>query len=204
MKLMCKNHPQQAATSQCHQCQQPICAACEIHKAQQVFCSPSCYRRYVIHQLSNDPLGRWPEIKGAVVQYWDRFKKIPRLPYWLVFSLLTLAVLLSLLLSLISICEVSRWQPAKLSPAASNLVPDSTQTVEQLASRLDSLNITAPVANATIVRNQFDIEGQAEDNRVIILSVDGKIIRTTLVEHGTFAFKGLTAKPGQNRFVVRA
>lgn len=204
MELRCKNHPQQVASNQCYHCQQPICAACEIHKAQQVFCSQSCYRRHIIHRLSRDPLARWPEFKRVMVRYWDQFKKIPRLPYWLAVSLLTLAVLLSLLLSLISICEVNRWQSATLSPTASNFLPDSLQTAEQMARRLDSLKVTAPIPNATIVRNQFDIEGQAEDNHVIILSLDGKIIRTTLVEHGTFAFKGLTARPGQNRFVVRS
>lgn len=204
MELMCKNHPLEVASSKCYQCQQPICTACEIHKAQQVFCSQSCYRRFVIHRLSRDPMARWPEIKRAMTHYWEQFKKIPRLPYWLILSWLTLAVLLSLLLSLVSICEVNRWRPANQPSAAANLLPDSSQTAEQMAQRLDSLTVTAPESNATIVRNQFDIEGRAEDNRVIILSLDGKIIRTTLVENGTFTFKGLTAKPGHNHLVVRS
>jgi len=55
-----------------------------------------------------------------------------------------------------------------------------------------------------IIRNRFDIEGQAEDNRVMTLSANGRLIETTLVQKGTFVFKDIRAKPGDNHFVVRS
>ena len=55
-----------------------------------------------------------------------------------------------------------------------------------------------------IIRNRFDIEGQAEDNRVMTLSANGRLIETTLVKNGTFVFKNIQAKPGDNHFVIRS
>lgn len=121
------------------------------------------------------------------------------------FGLVTIVLLVSLILSIISLHQVHRLnQKLAQFDIVAGERPSNHRDVEAIASEIDRLKIVAPPSNAMIVRNRFDIEGQADDNHVVTLSLNGKLIQTTLVDQGRFIFRGIEARPGDNHFVVRS
>jgi peptidoglycan/xylan/chitin deacetylase (PgdA/CDA1 family) len=205
MGAVCKNHPNRAAKKKCYTCQQPLCSDCQIQKSNHIFCSQSCYRSYIIEKLSSSQAEQLiiNQIKKALYLLWNKIDKTPG--YLLTTSILMIGLILSVVISILSIQRVQTLQN-KIDNLSSGkiLLMDSTKNVSDLANAIDTLTILSPPTNAMIVRNRFDIDGQAENNRVITLSANGKLIQTTLVDKGTFAFKNLEAKPGENHFVIRS
>ncbi len=135
----------------------------------------------------------------------DYFKKLTLIPKrTIIFSIVTIGLILSIVISIISIQKVQQLRRELNIIQSESIATDSKKTMEQVARDIDTLKILAPPSNAMILRNQFDIEGKADDNRVITLSANGRLIQTTLVENGLFMFRGILAKPGINRFVVRS
>ena len=202
MEAFCKNHPEQVAKKKCFQCKAPICPTCQIQKSQHIFCSQSCYRLFIIHRLSSNQFGRFLQVKQKLIPYWEKLKKLPRPA--IAFSLLALGLILSLMISLISICQVQKLKHVLEQRSAIIPPSDTTKTFEEIARHIDTLTVVSPPANALNVQNRITIEGKAEDNRVITLSVNGRLIQTTLIERGLFSFKNVLARPGQNLFVVRS
>ena len=205
METVCKNHPDRAARRKCYACKQPICSECQIQKSHHIFCSQSCYRTYIINKLSSSQAEQLIifQLKKTLYLLWSKINKTPS--HLITTSILAAGLILAVAFSIFSVIRVQNlekkigdFQQAKFA------VMDSTQNIEEIARDIDSLTILSPPANATIVRNRFDIEGQAEDNRVITLSADGKLVETTLVEKGTFSFKNIVAKPGDNHFIIRS
>jgi len=205
METFCKNHPDREAKKTCYTCKQAICSECQLQKSHHIFCSQSCYRSYIINKLSSSQAEQLIifQLKKLIYLLWNKIEKTPG--YLLTTSLLAAGLILAVTISIFSILRVQTlekkigdFQQAKF------LVRDSTRNVAEIANDIDTLTILSPPANATIVRNRFDIEGQAEDNRVVTLSANGKLIQTTLVDRGIFSFKNIVAKPGDNLFVIRS
>jgi peptidoglycan/xylan/chitin deacetylase (PgdA/CDA1 family) len=205
MEAFCKNHPDRAAKKKCYTCQQPLCSDCQIQKSNHIFCSQSCYRTYIIEKLSSSQAEQLiiNQIKKTLYLLWNKIDKTPG--YLLTTSILTIGLILSVVISIFSIHRVQMLQN-KIDNLSSGkiLLMDSTKNVSDIANAIDTLTILSPPANAMIIRNRFDIEGQAENNHVITLSANGKLVQSTLVDRGIFAFKNLEAKPGDNHFVVRS
>lgn len=202
MELTCKNHPDQIAKRKCFTCKQPICSICQIQKSQHIFCSQSCYRSYIIHKLSANPIDYLLQLKKLAQGYFINATRVPRRSMLFAFALL--CVMLSLGISIISIEKVQQLHDELTLMQHHRAAPETRKSVEQMAQDIDTLAVISPPSNAMIVRNQFDIEGKADDNRVITLSANGRIIQTTLVANGKFAFRGISAQPGLNRFAVRS
>ncbi len=205
METVCKNHPDKVAKRKCYTCKQPICSECQVQKSHHVFCSQSCYRSYIINKLSSSQTEQWVivQLKKMLYLLWNKIEKTPG--YLLTTSLLATGLLLSVAISIFSIHQVQNLEKRIGDLQHINsLVVESTRSVEEIATGIDTLKILSPPANAMIVRNRFDIEGQAEDNRVVTLSANNRLIQTTLVDRGKFAFKNIMAKPGDNHFVVRS
>jgi len=205
MEVVCKNHPDQIAKRKCYNCKEPICSQCQIQKSHHIFCSQSCYRTYIINKLSTSPTEQLIvfKIRKALYLLWCKIEKTPG--YLLITSVLSVGLILSVAISIFSIHRVqSLQQKIDNLTRESYWATDSTRSVEEIARDIDTLTIVSPPANAMIIRNRFDIEGQTEDNRVITLSANGKLIATTLVEKEKFSFKNIQAKPGDNHFVVRS
>jgi len=204
METTCKNHPDQPAKRKCYYCKQPICSQCQIQISHHIFCSQSCYRSYIIGKLSSSQTEQYLyfKLKNVLYLIWSKIEKTPG--YLITFSLLAVGLIISVTLSIVSLNRVHKLQQTidNLNNAA--ILVDSTKSVAEIAKDIDTLTIVSPPANAMIVRNKFDIEGQAEENRVVTLSANGKLIQTTLVERGNFLFKGVEAKPGDNYFTVRS
>lgn len=204
MEVVCKNHPDQIAKRKCYSCKQPICSQCQIQKSHHIFCSQSCYRSYIIDKLSSSQAEQFMifEFKKALYFLWSKIEKTPG--YLITTLILSIGLILSAMISIFSIYRVQKLQ-MKIDELNNNTpIVDSTKTVEEIAQEIDTLTIVSPPANAMIVRNRFDIEGQAENNRVITLSANGKLLHTTLVEKGNFSFNNIEAKPGDNHFVIRS
>lgn len=205
MEAVCKNHPDRIAKRKCYSCKQPVCSECQIQKSHHIFCSQSCYRSYIINKLSSSQAEQLIifQLKKVLYLLWSKIEKTPG--YLLTTSLLTAGLILSMVISIVSIRQVQKLEK-RIGDfrQVNSWEVDTTRSVEEIARDIDTLTVLSPPANAMILRNRFDIEGQVEDNRVVTLSANGKLIQTTLVEKGTFSFKNIEAKPGDNHFVIRS
>lgn len=205
MEAVCKNHPDRIAKRKCYSCKQPVCSECQIQKSHHIFCSQSCYRSYIINKLSSSQAEQLIifQLKKVLYLLWSKIEKTPG--YLLTTSLLTAGLILSMVISIVSIRQVQKLEK-RIGDfrQANSWEVDTTRNIEEIARDIDTLTVLSPPANAMILRNRFDIEGQVEDNRVVTLSANGKLIQTTLVEKGTFSFKNIEAKPGDNHFVIRS
>lgn len=142
------------------------------------------------------------QLRKLLEEYFTKIKTIPRQTIHM--AMLIIGLALSIVISIVSILKVQQLRRDVNSLRTPASAIDSIKTVEDIARNLDTLEVMSPPSNAMIVRNQFDIEGKADDNRVITLSANGKLIETTLVKNGLFSFKNISAKPGLNQFVVRS
>ncbi len=205
MELVCKNHPDRAAKKKCYTCNQPICSDCQVQKSHHIFCSQSCYRSYIIKKLTSSQAEQLIifELKKILYLLWGKIEKIPG--YWLIILLLIAGLITSVSINIFSVNRIQKLQKEFDNIYKSDAwKAENEKSVEEIAKDLDTLTIISSPANAMIVRNKFDIEGQAEENRVVTLSANGKIIQTSLVEKGRFFFKNIEARTGDNHFVIRS
>lgn len=84
-----------------------------------------------------------------------------------------------------------------------------TRDEEDIVSMPDSLQIPAPVIleptkGGMVMNSRIDIAGEAEDNYIISLAVNGLLKHVVLPEKGKFYFKNIRLTRGQNTVEVRA
>ena len=202
MQEFCKNHPDREAKRKCYQCKSPICSDCQINKAHHIFCSQSCYRQYIMNQLSATHVEVLERVEKYFIRLWRKFKKIPA--YLPILSILMIALILSIVLSISSMYRVKKLQRKLNLYKQSDAIMDSTKSIEQLAKHIDTLTVFTPPADAMVIRNRIEIEGETDENCVVTLSVDGQLLQATLVKVGKFSFKNVIVKSGKNHFVVRS
>jgi len=202
MQEFCKNHPEQEAKRKCYQCKSPICSECQINKAHHIFCSQSCYRQHIMKQLSTTQVELFQKIEKFLLRLWRKLKKIPA--YLPILIFLSTTLILSIVLSISSLVRVKTIQEELNNYKRSKALFDSTVSTEDLAKHIDTLAVFTPPAEAMIIRNRIDIEGETDENCVVTLSVDGQLLNATLVKAGKFAFKNVIVKPGKNHFIVRS
>jgi peptidoglycan/xylan/chitin deacetylase (PgdA/CDA1 family) len=202
MKEFCKNHPDLEAKRKCFQCKSPICSDCQIIKAHHIFCSQSCYRQHIIKQLSTTQTEIYEKFENFFLLVWKKIKTIP--PRILIFVLLSLVLFLSVVLSISSLVRVKKIQDELAEYKISKTLSDSTASAEEYAKHIDTLSVFTPPANAMILRNRIDVEGETDENCVVTLSVDGQLLNATLVKAGKFVFKNVVVKPGKNHLIVRS
>ncbi len=79
---------------------------CQINKAHHIFCSQSCYRQYMMNQLSTTHVKVFHKIEKYFVRLCRKFKKIPaHIP---ILSILIIALILSIVLSISSMYRVKK------------------------------------------------------------------------------------------------
>ncbi len=61
-----------------------------------------------------------------------------------------------------------------------------------------------PIQGGMVTSNTLDISGDAEPDRIVSLSIDGKLSRVTLPQEGKFRFDNVRLHRGSNRIEVRA
>ena len=202
MQEFCKNHPDKGAKRKCYQCKAPICSDCQINKAHHIFCSQSCYRQYIMTQLSTTHVELFQKIEKFFLRLWRKFKKTPA--YLPILSILSIALILSIVLSISSMYRVKKLQQELNAYKQSAAIMDSTKSVEELAKHIDTLAVFTPSAEAMVIRNRIEIDGETDENCVVTLSIDGQLLQATLVKAGKFIFENVIVKPGKNHFVVRS
>ncbi|MFQ5824021.1 MAG: polysaccharide deacetylase family protein [bacterium] len=84
------------------------------------------------------------------------------------------------------------------------MIINSKDKIEPTNSFKDSFKILKPIKGAMVLTNRIEIEGEAADNQIISLIVDGKIKAITLPEKGKFLFKNIPTKRGNNSFTVKS
>ena len=191
MKSVCKNHPERESKQKCHYCQEYICTDCQLTIAHHIYCSKRCYRREAFnHYLSNLKL---------LFSFFVDFLKDKKLLTFrnMLDFILVVGIILSLTLGLNNNNILK-----KISAKAESQLKETS--LDSIAEMIDTLTLFSPPPTAMVLRNRFDIEGETEENRIVSLSGNGKLIEATVARGRRFCFNNVSAKPGQNHFVVRS
>ncbi|HDP99528.1 MAG TPA: hypothetical protein ENN22_10160 [bacterium] len=202
MEDTCKNHPDRQAKRRCYYCKQPICTECQKNISHHLFCNRGCYFRYLLQQAWQKMNAAASAISRFLTRYYKELKKEPA--FLVTFSILFVGLVLSISLSLFSIGQVKKLTQTIDQLNRALTAPDTATSLEDIARQIDTLTVFAPPAPVMVIKNQIDIEGEAEENRVITLSADGQLLEAKLVKAGRFAFRDVPVNAGKNRFVVRA
>ena len=190
----CVNHPGVVATDVCSQCGKRICYNCRIEAFGRIFCSTHCV---VVFML-----------KRASKSIFLIFKKLIALMFWpfrmaAKLSLRNWAVLilgLGLIVSFYFLWKLSsEIRSLTINSQGKNIVETAIDT-----SKIPLPKIFRPTRGGMVFSNTLSITGEADDNRIVSLSINGKLVRAVLPKNGRFSFKGIKLKRGDNRLEVRA
>ncbi|MFZ5517102.1 MAG: polysaccharide deacetylase family protein [Candidatus Zhuqueibacterota bacterium] len=132
------------------------------------------------------------------------WKKLKALPVNWIYVLLSFGLLVSIIWNVVNFSQLKRMQRELFGERRYGLASDSARTAEELARHIDTLTVHSRPANAMVIQNRFDIEGESENNRVVTLSLNGELLQALLVKDSKFSFRNVEAKPGDNTFVVRS
>lgn len=198
---ICKNHPYRKASRKCFYCKEPICTTCQILKSHHYFCSKKHYRLFMIQELKSKLLASVKKFQSGFKTGWTKIKSHPS---YVIYSLLGIGLLVSFILNAVNLSQLKKMQREIYGVRKSVQTSDSVRTVEEMARHIDTLTVYSPPANAMVIQNRFDIDGESDNNRVVTLSLNGELLEALLVKDGKFSFKNVKAKPGDNNFVVRS
>ena len=194
MTTVCKNHPDREAKRKCHYCRATICAECQEKIAHHIYCSKSCYyleifeRTVALFQMGISQSLRWVKQTGLF-----RWRNVFD-------GLLLIGIVVSIWIASQSY-KLAQLKPSEVTVDEPIKKP---LTIREYATHLDTLKVLHPLPSEMILRNTFDIEGEAEDNRIVSLSSGGKVLQVQIVKGKKFRFKNVVAKPGTNHFIVRS
>jgi peptidoglycan/xylan/chitin deacetylase (PgdA/CDA1 family) len=187
MAHVCKNHPEASTRKRCYQCRAYICSDCQRIFLGQNYCSSSCIR----HALSS-------QARTLLSSFlpWKTGKKWPAL-LWHIFSRAGIHIVY---LSLFFLIWRSLQQNRPL-PVAS--VPSLPQpTVRDTLPDRSPVTLSEPIA-ALVTSNIIDIAGEAADNIVVSLLINGKVEAVTISEKGHFGFNKIKLSSDVNEVIVR-
>jgi peptidoglycan/xylan/chitin deacetylase (PgdA/CDA1 family) len=197
--VFCGNHEDVAAIEDCACCGKAICYRCKKRLFGVTFCSLKCALKMAFRSaggaLKSATRKTEKKPKGS------RKKKSIRFPFFrrrigLVFDILLLA---GLLFSIQRIMKMGR----ELRGAAG--VPGSLLKIAPAdTSSKEVESVFRPTPGGMITSNSMDIAGEAEPDRIVSLSIDGKLSRVTLPQDGKFRFDNVRLHRGSNRIEVRA
>lgn len=179
MATYCENHPGQVAKWRCYRCKKPLCSRCRLLLSGHFFCSQKCRYLYLLSVL----LKRVKTRSRAVPKYLT--------PQVVLNGLLTLGLIIGLFL-ILSLKREMRSLRVQHPLAGKEPVPEDTLTVLQ------------PVTGAMVYFNIIDIEGEANEGRIIALSLNDKLVDVTLPRNGRFSFKDVKIKRGDNLLTVKS
>jgi peptidoglycan/xylan/chitin deacetylase (PgdA/CDA1 family) len=194
MKLVCKNHPLRETKRRCFYCREPLCTDCQLTIAHHVFCSKKChYLSLVRHYFSISQRFLRDHLKiKQLISYRN-----------IIDAILVIGFLTCLILVIDNYRLIKQLKSDRLT--YSNLVlSEQKATQPQSILPKDTLAVLSPVSGSMILQNKFDIEGEAVENRIVSLSINGNLAEAVISKGRQFAFKNIIAKPGLNHFIVRS
>jgi peptidoglycan/xylan/chitin deacetylase (PgdA/CDA1 family) len=190
----CANHPDVAATESCARCGRKICYNCQTRMFGKIYCGPAHFFLSLPKTLLSGFRGFAKAAGKGGVRIYRKMRKMPRhgwieavLALWLVFSLVQILKLRK---------EVGRLGPGKAEKPFAEIPADTTG--------ISSSKKFIPLKGGMVSTNRIDISGRAEENRMVSLLADGRLLRVLLPEGGQFEFKGIPLHRGQNKVEVRA
>jgi len=178
----CKNHPDRETRTKCYRCNDLICDECRIAFLGRSFCSLTCLFKAATSSLRKKQPG-----KGRI----SWLRRMPRLSMRGFFNLLIFLILIALWFSL---RDLSR----EVQRLASRPPQSASAAGERFAASMETL------PEAMVTRNRIDIEGEAPDNSVITLQVNGRYAGTQMPERNRFRFRDVLLSHGANEIVVHS
>jgi hypothetical protein len=196
MDPVCKYHPDREAKRKCHNCRRFICTDCQLKIERHIYCSKKCY---YIERLKNLYDKTKLSIQASIT--FLRENNILTIRNVVEF-ILVIGLIISIKIG------INNHRTVKLLEQKQVIQELETSweqlPVDSIAAKIDTLSIFTPPAKAMVIKNIFDVEGETEENRVVSLSANGKLIAATVAKGRKFSFKKIKASPGQNHFVVRS
>lgn len=194
MSQVCKNHPDKEAKRKCHYCKALICTDCQLKLANHIYCSKSCYYLEIVEKVTT-------AIRSRFQRFLLVFKNKSVFNRRNVFDAF-------LVLGIISSIWIA-WKSYQFANQPRVIIPENPPStrmpaINQFAKHLDTLKVLTPLPSEMVLRNKFEIEGEAENNRIVSLSSNGSLLDVQIVKGKRFAFPNVIAKPGQNHFIVRS
>ena len=188
MEHFCKNHPKTMAKKRCHQCKEYICPECQIDFMQKPFCSTKCLLKALFNNLG-------PFLKTRAlfnISPTNLFQSIKKRKTGLLLGLIILIVLCYQAITIHSMKQQILSLPFKQK------IP------EQILTEPDSSGLyitTKP--DAMVLENNISIKGEAAENTIISLKVNGKLTAVTLGKDSIFTFNNIKLKYGSNDIIVQ-
>ena len=188
----CVNHPDVVAPDQCVQCENQVCYNCRIVTFGHVFCSIQC----IIVFLAKETV-------SAILQLFQFLFFILFWPFRMIRKLSWRGWVELFLTAGLIVCFVMIWR------MAGEIRELHGEGVEEVLSTSDSGNVIPPTVfdpteGGMVFSNSIDISGEAESNRIVSLSIDGKISRVIIPTGNHFAFNDVRLHRGDNLLEIRA
>jgi peptidoglycan/xylan/chitin deacetylase (PgdA/CDA1 family) len=190
--VFCENHEDVAAIDNCASCGKVICYRCRKRLFGVTFCGFRCALRLAV-QSSGQAVKKW---LGKFSK-----KKKRRTLLFLKKRLRTAAdvlLFLGLALSFFWIGKLKREIRVAqgIERRERGIAPEDTST-------RSIQSLFQPTRGGMVGSNTLDVSGEAEADRIVSLSVDGRLERVTLPQNGRFLFEKVKLRRGANRIEVR-
>jgi len=190
----CVNHSDVIANDICNRCGKPICYNCMLEAYGLAFCSIRCVLRHMVKKMGKVFFRIIVTILKSVFWPLSWMRKLNRR------SWLELIMGIGLIVCFIFVWKLThdiKYMERGLESKGAIEEPEDSVLVRQPV-------IFQPSSGGMIYSNSLNISGEADENRIVSLSIDGKLYRVVLPEAGKFIFENVRLHRGQNLLEVRA
>ncbi len=190
----CANHPDIVATDTCYQCKKRICYNCKINAFGLIFCSAQCLAVYSAMGLTRIV---FTLLRGLIMGLTWPFRAVTKgtARGWAV------AILgLGLLTSFFFIWKLTEDVQSLEQNLRDKMLLEGVIDTTQIAPP----TILKPTDSGMVTSTTLDIVGEAEGDRIVSLSIDGKLIQALVPKEGTFAFNDVRLRRSVNRIEIQA
>ncbi len=188
MEHFCKNHPDSKTTKRCYHCKDYICNECQILFLGRPFCSIRCS----LFSISKSFLDwfKTPKTKKSKRGQW--IKRLQKVPIRFLILVVITAAFVILWRSLYNLTdEIHLLRLSNQAQPYVNITPlqeEADSTTFSLAAKPDAM----------VLHNIFKISGEAADNTILSLKVNGKLMAVALPEKNKFTFENVKLEYGSN------
>ncbi len=190
----CENHPDVAAIGECSECGKKICYNCALKWLSRNFCGALCVFEYFFKNAGKiififlSFLVRG--INSLIIRFFSGGPK----------GLLSVLLSAGLAAALFWIWHLSS-QLSVLKDSQDNFFDPPFEIAADFSDASFSIK---PSEGGMITSNTVSITGEADNNRIISLSADNKILKVLIPENGKFNFDNIQLGRGDNELTIRA
>ncbi len=186
----CIHHPDVVATEICSVCEKPICFNCKHNFLGKTYCSAKCLVFYSLKMTGRYTL-------KAIYLLFKPFKQLFSPGQWNrgnFFLILCILTCFYLVLNMRN--ELRSLKSNQKTISAPAALPDTTH--------LPTSKIFTPSEGGMVSSKTITIQGQCEPDRILALTVNGKLDRVLLPQKDKFEFKDIKLVRGENKVDIRA